>query len=263
MDTLSGAGHRLRAAGAGVRAGLLGRRAADLVPRVRVHLLGTAALGAGAATAAILAAVALSRALTGERQQLGVLVAAVLLRAGAGWLREWWAHRSARRAVGELRAGLVDRTTTAGPGALDPSEVALLATDGLDRPEEDLAVHLPARIEAAVLPVAVLVVVAVVDPPTALILLVVLVLLTVFLVLVGLVARDEADARLHTLTRLGAQLLDLVAGLPTLRALGRDQDEVAVVEARSRAHRRATVRTLRTASLSGLVLELDLPRVAA
>jgi ATP-binding cassette subfamily C protein CydD len=55
--------------------------------------------------------------------------------------------------------------------------------------------------------------------------------------------------------RLGGQVLDLVAGLPTLRALGRERGQAARVRETGEAYRRATLRTLRQAFLSALVLE--------
>ena len=56
--------------------------------------------------------------------------------------------------------------------------------------------------------------------------------------------------------RLGAQVLDLLAGLPTLRAHGRERGPGARVRTLGDAHRRATMGTLRIAFLSGMVLEL-------
>ena len=56
--------------------------------------------------------------------------------------------------------------------------------------------------------------------------------------------------------RLGSQVLDLLVGLPTLVALGRERGPAARVRELGQAHRQATNATLRTAFLSSLVLEL-------
>jgi ATP-binding cassette subfamily C protein CydD len=56
--------------------------------------------------------------------------------------------------------------------------------------------------------------------------------------------------------RLGSQVLDLLAGLATLRALGRERGPAARVRELGDAHRAATMGTLRIAFLSGMVLEL-------
>jgi ATP-binding cassette subfamily C protein CydD len=67
--------------------------------------------------------------------------------------------------------------------------------------------------------------------------------------------RSSAD-RLVSMQRLNAQVLDLLAGLPTLVALGRERGPAARVRTLGEAHRRATNETLRTAFLSSMVLEL-------
>jgi ATP-binding cassette subfamily C protein CydD len=58
------------------------------------------------------------------------------------------------------------------------------------------------------------------------------------------------------MTTLQARLLDLVAGLPTLRALGRAEGSVARIAELNAAHRRSAMATMRIAFLSALVLEL-------
>jgi ATP-binding cassette subfamily C protein CydD len=56
--------------------------------------------------------------------------------------------------------------------------------------------------------------------------------------------------------RLGTQVLDLVAGLGTLRALGRARDQARLVHDLGERHRSATMSALRVAFLSAFVLEL-------
>ena len=55
--------------------------------------------------------------------------------------------------------------------------------------------------------------------------------------------------------RLSAQLLDLMAGLPTLRGLGREKGPRKHLEALGRENTRTTMSTLRVAFLSGAALE--------
>jgi ATP-binding cassette subfamily C protein CydD len=93
------------------------------------------------------------------------------------------------------------------------------------------------------------------DTIAAVTMLVTLPLVPLFMVLVGLTTQDAADRRLRTMQRLGGQVLDLVAGLPTLRALGRERGQALRVRESSEGYRRATMRTLRQAFLSALVLE--------
>ena len=58
------------------------------------------------------------------------------------------------------------------------------------------------------------------------------------------------------MTTLQARLMDLIAGIPTLRALGRADGPADRIAKLSAAHRRSAMATLRIAFLSALVLEL-------
>src|SRR5690606_16627730 len=59
----------------------------------------------------------------------------------------------------------------------------------------------------------------------------------------------------RSMQRLGAQLLDLLAGLSTLKALGRERGPGARVRTLGEAYTRTTMSTLKVAFLSGAVLE--------
>ena len=81
-------------------------------------------------------------------------------------------------------------------------------------------------------------------------------LVPVFTVLIGLQTRAQTERQWQLLARLGGHFLDVVEGLPTLKLFGRAQAQVAVIGEVTDAHRHATMRTLRVAFLSALVLEL-------
>lgn len=116
--------------------------------------------------------------------------------------------------------------------------------------------YLPALFLAAVLTPATAAVIAVVDLQAAAIVLVALPLIPVFMVLIGLATEDRSAAALAAMTTLQARLLDLVAGLPTLRALGRAEGSATQIADLGAAHRRSAMATMRIAFLSALVLEL-------
>jgi ATP-binding cassette subfamily C protein CydD len=71
-----------------------------------------------------------------------------------------------------------------------------------------------------------------------------------------LLTRDRSAAALAATTTLQSRLLDLVAGIPTLRALDRLGGSAQRIAELGAAHRRSTMSTLRIAFLSALVLEL-------
>ena len=98
--------------------------------------------------------------------------------------------------------------------------------------------------------------IAVYDWQAAVIVLVALPLIPVFMVLIGLATAERSAAALAAMTTLQSRLLDLVAGMPTLRALGRAAGPADRIAELSAAHRRSAMATLRIAFLSALVLEL-------
>lgn len=209
--------------------------------------------------ARVIAGVAMDgRTLTQVRGSVLLLVLIVLGRALLSWAQDRYGHRAATTVVAQLRARVVHRATQLGPVALEGDAgpaITTLATRGLDALDGYLVRYLPQLVLAATVTPAVLVVVWWHDMVAGLTILITLPLVPLFMALVGWATQAAADQRLRTLQRLGAQVLDLVSGLPTLRALGRETSQATRVREVGDAYRKATMRTLRTAFLSALVLE--------
>ena len=136
------------------------------------------------------------------------------------------------------------------------SGVLTLVGVGLENVRPYLSRYLPQLLLTAVVTPALLLVVAVNDLMSALIIAATLPLVPVFMALVGWMTQQAAARRLTSMQRLGAQVIDLLAGLPTLVALGRERGPAARVRELGDAHRRAANSTLRIAFLSSMVLEL-------
>ena len=100
-------------------------------------------------------------------------------------------------------------------------EAAVVVTRGLDGLRLYFTTYLPSLFLAAILTPATAVVIALYDWQSAVIVLIALPLIPLFMVLIGLATADRSAAALAAMTTLQSRLLDLVAGLPTLRALGR------------------------------------------
>ncbi|MBN9325981.1 MAG: thiol reductant ABC exporter subunit CydD, partial [Cellulomonas sp.] len=192
----------------------------------------------------------------------GTVVALVGVVVGRGLVtavQERFAHRAATRAVAELRSGVVGRAADLGPRWLASGQgpaVVTLATRGLDGLEPYFVRYLPQLVLAATLTPGTLLVVLGLDWVSAAILVGTLPLIPLFMVLIGQLTQGRSARGLEAMQRLGAQVLDLLAGLPTLRAFGRQRGPAARVRALGDAHRRSTMATLQIAFLSGMVLEL-------
>lgn len=246
----------------------LDRRLLREVRAARRYVVLVAALGTTTAGLVVAQALVLARVLgpavdgTADLAALlpttGVLAAVVVARAAVVGLQERFGHRAATRTVAELRAKVVahaaalrGRRTPLGSG-----EVGVLATRGLDDLEPYLVDYLPQLLLAATVTPATLAVVLGLDLVAAVTIAVTIPLVPLFMWLIGVMTQRYAARRLATMERLGHQLLDLLAGLPTLRALGRERGPARQVRRLGDDHRRATMSTLRVAFLSGTVLEL-------
>ncbi|WP_448072793.1 thiol reductant ABC exporter subunit CydD [Georgenia yuyongxinii] len=185
-------------------------------------------------------------------------VAVVAARFAVLLVQETFAHRAARDVITDLRAQVLARAVQHGPRWLADghgAQVVTLATRGLDDLEPYFVRYLPQLLLAATVTPASLVVVFGLDLVSALIITVTLPLIPVFMWLIGLLTLRFAAEKLVAMQRLGAQLLDLLAGLSTLKALGREHGPGRRVGELGRAYARTTMATLRVAFLSGAVLE--------
>ncbi len=189
---------------------------------------------------------------------VGWLAAVVGARTLVTALQERFAHRAATRAVAELRRQVLEHAARLGPRwlATHGGDAATLLTRGLDALEPYFVRYLPQLLLAVTVTPGALVVVAGLDWVAAATIAVTLPLVPLFMGLIGRVTAGYADRRLAAMTRLGRQVLDLLAGIPTLQALGRHRGPAARVRELGDAHRRATMGTLKVAFLSGMVLEL-------
>ena len=192
----------------------------------------------------------------GEIVLLGIVFAG---RGALAWGFEVAGRRAASTLLSELRLALAERRLRSQPTALDGAEageVTAAAVQGVDALEAYFARYLPQVVLACVVPLAVLLWVAPVDLQSALIMLLTLPLVPVFMWLIGLYTEQRTRERWQELRRLSTHFLDVVRGLPTLRAAGRGRAEATRIGEISERHRRATMGTLRVSFLSGSVLEL-------
>jgi thiol reductant ABC exporter CydD subunit len=145
------------------------------------------------------------------------------------------------------------------PAALDGArsgELATAAVAGADALETTFARYLPQVVLAVLVPPAVLVLVASVDLVAAAIMLVTLPLVPLFMWLVGRHTERQTRERWQALSLLSTHFLDVVRGLPTLRAFNRGTEQAERIAEVSDSYRKTTMSMLRVAFLSGTILEL-------
>ncbi|MEU4379024.1 thiol reductant ABC exporter subunit CydD [Micromonospora echinofusca] len=223
-------------------------------------LLGVLAAGLVVAQATTLAAL-LATAFEGrlDRPALAGFATAVAARSLLVWAQGTVSARVAATVKAALRADLLASVGRHGPGWVAGQRAGQLATltgRGLDALDAYFTGYLPQLVLSVTVPVAVLARIFVADWSSALIIAVTLPLIPIFGALLGWQAQAATERQWRRLSLLGGHFLDMVAGLPTLRAFGRARAQTEVVRRMADGHRVATMKTLRIAFLSALVLEL-------
>ncbi|GIJ48158.1 hypothetical protein Val02_50440 [Virgisporangium aliadipatigenens] len=188
---------------------------------------------------------------------LAGLAAVVVARAAVAWAQEVAAVRASAAVKSQLRRALLARLVADGPaGSGRSGELATLAVRGLDALDGYFARYLPQLVLALAVPAVVLTRIAPADLLAAATIVLTLPLIPLFMALVGMHTEATNRRQFRTLARLSHHFLDVVAGLPTLRVFGRARAQEATIREAGEQYRRLTVRTLRVAFLSALVLEL-------
>jgi thiol reductant ABC exporter CydD subunit len=235
----------------------------------RSHLVAAVALGTINAALIVAQAVLLAyviahsamehASLSDLRGELIALVAVLAGRAVVNAGFELSGRLGAARVMSELRGRLVSHLLLTRPGARPDDQrtgdLAAAAVQGVDALEAYFAGYLPQLVLATVVPIAALGCVLTQDPVTAGILAITVPILIIFMILIGKGARAKARARWQVLSLLSAHFLDVVRGLPTLRAYRRDRAQEKILADVGERYRIETMGTLRVAFLSALVLE--------
>jgi ATP-binding cassette subfamily C protein CydD len=227
-------------------------------------------VGAGflAAVLAVAAGIAFSLAVAGvfggeadlaaTGPLLGVIVGLAVGRAVLLLIQEVVAQRASRRLVGRLRGDLLGHLRALGPaytGGERTGELSAVLVQGLEAVDAYVTAFQPARMLAVAVPLLVLGVVFVLDPPTTLVLLFTGPLLVLLLTIIGGRTRAMSERRFAELRWMSAYFLDMVRGIATLKMFGRSAEQVDNLRAISGRYGDATMDLLRTAFQTGLVLD--------
>ncbi|WP_179129705.1 ABC transporter ATP-binding protein/permease [Corynebacterium pacaense] len=188
-------------------------------------------------------------------RHLLALLLATALRGALAWAETRYADRAAARVIIDLRRRTLRTLAHSDPRTVDQAAWRTRLSEGLDGLGPYLTGYLPALAATVIATPFMLGVVWFLDPGSMLIAVVTLPLIPVFMWLVGTLTAGRTEQRLRDLSAMSDQLLDLIAGLPTLRIFHRQRDMVAEVQRLSGRYASSTLGVLRIAFLSSFVLE--------
>ncbi|MCV7413599.1 ABC transporter ATP-binding protein [Mycobacterium florentinum] len=224
-------------------------------------VISACAIGSAIVLAGIVARIITDPSARSLRSWLGplsILLALWAVRTMAHWLQARLGQRGASAVIADLNGQVLAAVTARQPNELAAQRDAatIVVTRGLDGLRPYFTGYVPTLLLAAILTPATVAVIALYDLKSTVIVVITLPLIPIFMVLIGLATAERSAAALAAMTTLQGRLLDLIAGIPTLRALGRASGPEHRIAELAAAHRRSAMATLRIAFLSALVLEL-------
>ncbi len=239
------------------------------VPALRLAAIAALVIGALTAACTVVQAVALATAIDRSllhhaplgtlRPELITIALAVLARATVIFVGERWAERTAEAVVSTMRGQLLRQVLALGPRWLAgerPGELSLTATRGLRSLHTYFARYLPQAAAGVVIPVVLLAWIASQDWLSLVIVVALVIAVPITMIHFGREANRRTARQWRRLGSLAGRFLQLIEGLPTLRAFGRDAHGRREVVESTEGVRVATMRTLRVAFLSALAMDL-------
>ncbi|WP_067782789.1 thiol reductant ABC exporter subunit CydD [Actinomyces vulturis] len=186
-----------------------------------------------------------------------VLLGVFVIRGVVMMVQEALAHRASSQTIAVLREKILRHAAALGPRwqSEHATSTVTLVTRGIDDLEPYFTRYIPQLILASTLTPALVLVMATQDIASTIAVVLTIPLIPIFMILIGKLTQKYSEERLVSMQRLGDQMMDLVAGLPTLKALGRENGPAERVRTLGKAYNSTTMATLRVAFLSGAVLE--------
>jgi ATP-binding cassette, subfamily C, bacterial CydD len=233
-----------------------GKRAAR--PVLMFHVIGSV-FGIGQAFAA---ATVLTGAFAGsvvDAKALAAFGLLAVLRAMVSYLTERAAFAAGASARRRLRSDALSRLLHAGPALLrerHSGDLATIVVDKIEALDGLFSRYVPAATFAIAGPAMVLVAVLYADPWAALVLLGCGLLVPVGMAIAGIGAAAASRDQFMAMARLQARFLDRVRGIATIVLYGRAEDEARSLSLAASELRIRTMRVLRVAFLSSVVLDL-------
>jgi ATP-binding cassette subfamily C protein CydD len=190
---------------------------------------------------------------------LGALALVIACRAALALAQDTLGARGAARIKSQLRESVLESVTDLGPGWLGSHRSAQVVTvlgRGIDALDGYFSRYVPQLLLTAIVTPILLLAVLTQDVLSAIILAVCLPLVPVFMILIGWATGAAQKRQWEELTALSTGFDDMIGGLSTLKAYGRQHRQVDRLRTITRRFRVRTMAVLRVSFLSSFALEL-------
>jgi ATP-binding cassette subfamily C protein CydD len=189
---------------------------------------------------------------------LGWLIFALVTRALFGYMSGRIGASLSEKAKRSLRLQLLDRYTS------NPIETSLsgqsgkkvsVFMDAVDEVDAYFSQYWPQVIQTSIIPLLILIVVFSQHWISGVIMMVTAPFIPIFFIIIGIATQKKSEEQMEKMNQFSGKFLDVLQGLTTLKLYGRTEREAEAIEKSSLDFRDATMVVLKTAFLSGLMLE--------
>ena len=192
-------------------------------------------------------------------QYLIFLFGAVAVRAVMAWTDKWLGMKMSIHQKARYRKELLHKIHEIGPVRIKgekTGELIGLQLNGIEKLDDFYSLYIPAAIRMGAIPLIIFGVVMWLDWPSGLVFMITGPLIPIFMYLIGTRAGEKIREQWGTFRRLNAHFLDTIQGMDTLKLFGREESAGRSINNVSRMFRITTMRVLKIAFLSGMILEL-------
>lgn len=234
--------------------------------RKRLMLLAVISLALGAAivSQAALLAEAVQRifvekaSVSSVVMLLGILLAVMVVRTGLSYGNGKVGLHMASSAKRNMRAAVLKNLTHASmPSTLrgQTGGKVSVALDAVDEADSYFSLYMPRMMEAAIIPILILVVTFMQHANSGFIMLFTAPFIPLFMILVGLKTKNKSEEKYAQLAEFSGTFLDSLQGLVSLKIFGRAHRQQQEIERTSLGYRDATMGILRIAFTNTFMLE--------
>ncbi|MGX7068911.1 thiol reductant ABC exporter subunit CydD [Gemella bergeri] len=141
-------------------------------------------------------------------------------------------------------------TTREGSGKL-----VTLAIDGIGKVKQYFELNVSKKLRGSIIPALIVIFIFYTDYVSALMIISVIPVIVIFMILLGINARDMANRQYKKYRALSNNFIDTVRGIETLKFLGISKNYLPIMEKKNSEYRQSTMKTLTVAFLNSFALD--------
>ncbi|UXU83440.1 ABC transporter ATP-binding protein/permease [Mammaliicoccus sciuri] len=178
---------------------------------------------------------------------LAMLLIVLLLRASFNYLNQLSGQKLSYKVKRDVRHQMINNET-------DRTKITMI-TEVVEGIHPFYESYLPQVFKSTIIPVSIIITLLFIHWPAALIMLITAPFIPLFYIVFGLRTRDKAKDQMQSLDQFAAEFIDLTKGLVSLKLFNRTHETTEKIYKSSTSFRDLTMEILKSAFLSGLMLE--------